>query len=286
MKLPKTGRKSALPPILPLLRWYTALAVVAVLSLAIPAAHAGHYELAKAWYTGIHSQTGAVHASDLPLCKAFVENLNSFPERKEPMVCERPLHPKSRDFSRPEWKALDPMQYVDLLMQDAALSPYSRYEKQKLSKDELLAWEKKARANIKKNIEQGELTLSVASLDLDGPASRPDGKSENVLRVEVGRCNPKKIVEYPSYKRGFHYYIVNDSLTEVAMEFAWSATGIAPFLYHGKVYFDGFTVSNMPDPDLSDAQRAAKAGVGEYEIYIYEPIERGVARVCRIRYVD
>lgn len=253
--------------------------------LGVSPAHAGKYELAKFWYTGIRSNTAGVQASDLPLCKAFVENLNSFPERKEPMVCERPLHPKFNDFGRPEWKALDPMKHLDLLVQGAALAPYTKTENAKKTKEELAAWEKSAREGIKANIGQGEIKLSLARLDLVGPASRPDGKAENVLRVEVGHCDPKKI-ENPTYRRGFVYYVANDDLTEVKTEFAGSIRGLDPFLYHGKVYFDAFTVANMPDPDLPPKQRAARVGADQHEIYIYRPIEDGVARFCRIRYID
>ena len=260
------------------------LAVSLLLLLAAPA-QAGQYELAKFWYTGIRSNTAGVQESDVALCKAFVQNLNSFPERKEPMVCERPLNPKFKDFSRPEWKEFDPMKYLDLLVQGAAMAPHTKYENQKKSKAELADWEKDARERIKANIEQGEIKLSLARLDLVGPASRPDGKPENVLRAEVGHCDPKKI-ENPTYQRGFIYYVANDDLTEVNMEFAWSKRGLDPFLYHDKVYFDGFTVSNMPDPDLAPEQRAAGVGIDQYEVHIYEPIERGVAHVCRIRYVN
>lgn len=268
------------------LRWRSKLALLAVaVFLFSSAAHAGRYELAKFWYTGIHSNTAGVHESDVPLCKAFVQNLNSFPKRKEPMVCERPLSPRFKDFSRPGWKALDPIKNLDLLVQGAALAPYTKYENEKKSKEELAAWEKSARTNIKTNIEQGDLTLSLARLDLVGLASRPDGKPENVLRVEVGHCDSTKI-ENPTYRRGFIYYIANDDLTEVKTEFAGSIRGLDPFLYHGRVYFDAFTVANMPDPDLSDEQRAAGVGVDQYEVYIYRPIENGVARFCRIRYVD
>ncbi len=263
-----------------------ALALLAVAAfLFTAAAHAGKYELAKFWYTGIHSNTAGMHKSDVPLCKAFVQNLNSFPEHKEPMVCERPLHPKFKDFRRPEWKTLDPMKHLDLLVQGAALAPYTKYENEKKSKEELATWEKDAREGIKANIEQGEIKLSLARLDLVGSESRPDGKPENVLRVEVGHCDPKKI-ENPTYRRGFVYYIANDELTNITTNFAWSASGIDVFLYHGKAYFDAFTVANMPDPDLDRKQRAAGVGVDQYEIYIYVPSGKTVVPRCRIRYVD
>lgn len=256
--------------------------LAAVVFLFTSAAHAGRYELAKFWYTGIHSNTAGVHKSDVPLCKAFVQNLNSFPERKEPMVCERPLHSKFKDFSRPEWKRLDPRKHIKLFEQIARQEPYYRSQ----SKEILDDYVKRFMEEINEKIAASELTLNLARLDLVGPASRPDGKPENVLRVEFAPCNPDSIRQNAEYRRRVAYYIANDDLTEVRAEFARSIRGLDPFLYHGKVYFDGFTVSNMPDPDLDPKQRAAGVGIDQYEVYIYRPIEDGVARFCRIRYID
>ncbi len=225
------------------------------------------YELAKYILPGAPAYKSPIYPENLELCRAYEANLNAFPEVREPFVCERPIHPGFKDFSKPKWQELDPVEYIDLLVKMARakydqlprLNPFN---------------EKAVRKGISWRIALGHIRLKLAELDIapaTGSDSRvPDGIPEKVLRVERGDpdCDPADDTwrRDPPHRE---YYIANDDLTEV--ELFEKIIPMDVFLYKGKVYFDSFD---------------QVSGIHRYEIYVYMPYGRRATPICRYRYIQ
>lgn len=257
------------------------------LGLMTSATHTGYYELAKYMPTGVYNNKSLVAPRDMEFCKAYEANLNSFPQVKEPFVCERPINLKISDFSKPEWENLDPIKHIDLLLNIERLQYPYRY------KPELFdaKTEQTFREAIKTQISQGRIRLKLARLDIvaadAGGGTRPDGVPELVLRVESGDpvCDPADDTwrRFPPVR---DYFIVNEALTDIRV-FADLVRKLDVFLYKGKVYFDSFHATSTPDSDFQDPSKPYRPlDKDRYVVSVYTPIRDGVARICRYRYVD
>ena len=255
-------------------------AIALLLAFASHAAFAGRYELAKYIPTGIHTDKSPVYPENMELCKAYEANLNSFPEVKEPFVCERPINSKLADFSKPKWKELDAAKHIELLVEISRVN-YRRYTRPSPFD------EPGTRKGILKGVQLGHIRLKLAELDLapssDSGSSKPDGIPEKVLRVESGdpKCDPAddKWRRSPPVRE---YFIINDDLTKVE-EFSTRNQTLEVFLYKGKVYFDAFHntygVDSVPGID----------GPGKhhrYEVYVYVPYRKGASPACRYLYIE
>ena len=246
-----------------------------------------HYELARYIPTGIHEDKFAISAENMELCKAYEANLNAFPEVNDPFVCERPIHPRFKEFRKPEWKELDPSNYVDLIVETGRLQ-YQQFPRPYPFN------EAAARKGVLQGITLGRIRLKLAELDIvsdpDSPTHQPDGIPEKVLRIEIGdpHCDPsdEKWRHFPPARE---YYIVNDDLTKVEVFEATLAT-MDVFLYKGKVYFDWFTRASGPDPDSPEFENPGDWHPGpmqeRYEIRVYEPYRNRLRPICRYRYVE
>src|SRR4051812_2685751 len=61
------------------------------------------------------------------LCRTLEKNINSLGPLRSPLLCERPLDPKFKDFSKPKWTKLEPTSHIELIKKmDIALN-YSRF---------------------------------------------------------------------------------------------------------------------------------------------------------------
>ncbi len=143
-------------------RPYAAALLVAlvVLLFAIPATHAGHYEL--------------VNGKGVEVCEAYLKNLNSF-HPVEPMRCDRLVNHEFKDFQKPEWDQVDGLKDFDLIVKvDALLRP--RYYAN-IKREVILS-------SLRKNIETGNYKFSLVTVDIDN-----DGQTEPILRY-LDSCWP------------------------------------------------------------------------------------------------
>ncbi len=244
------------------------------------------YELAKYIPTGIHVDKFPIDKENLELCKAYEANLNAFPEVKAPFVCARPIYPGFKDFSKPKWKELDPVEHIDLLVKTAR-ARHERFNR-------LNPFDEAAiRKSILKGIQIGYVRLKLAELDVvparDSAIRGPDGVPEKVLRVEWGdpHCDPGDD-RWRRHPPNREYYIASDDLTKVRVFEAVISRDV--FLYKGKVYFDSFHKVFGIDPDRPEYAEPRRFHPGlereRYEIYVGKPLGNGIVRVCRYRYVE
>jgi hypothetical protein len=266
------------------LRFIISTFLLCGVALVVLSAQAGSYELAKYIPSGVHNDKSPVAPRNMALCRAYEANLNSFPQVKEPFVCERPINPKFSGFSKPDWKSLDPGKHIDLLLKIEKLQNPYRYKPQ-------LFDEPRFREALRTQISQDRIRLKLAWLDIvaadAGGGTKPDGVAELVLRVERGSpvCNPADETwrRFPPVR---DYFIVNEALTEIRV-FADLRRKLDVFLYEGKVYFDSFLTTRAPDPDFQDPSKPYRPrDKNRFDVTVYTPIGNGVAPICRYRYVD
>lgn len=214
-------------------------------------ASAGRYELAKTWETG-RGTLFEMADVNYPMCKEYTDNLNSFPESDLPMVCERPINPNFKQFTKPDWKKLDIEKYVDLIVQANSLKSYVQRENLYRTKEEVDKINQSLREVLLSQYINNIIYMETARLDVAGPILSPDGKPDVVMRKGRYKCAQSEIKKYGSYRRIVSYYIVNEELTKVEREIKTSLIGGPDiFLYQGKVYFDSFSSGLMPDTELS-----------------------------------
>lgn len=140
-----------------------ALLIIAALLLAIPAAHAGRYELIK--------------GKGVEVCEVYGRNLNASGEIW-PMNCERKVLPQfaKEGLTKPEWRSLDPVKHFDLVIDvDRLLNP-TVYVSGKAPKGDLDI--------LRRRAEKGTISLNIANIDFNH-----DGNREPVLKFSYG-CSP------------------------------------------------------------------------------------------------
>ncbi|TKB72940.1 MAG: hypothetical protein E8D46_10700 [Nitrospira sp.] len=119
------------------------------------------------------------------VCEAYLKNLNSFPNHP-PMVCDRPLNPKLKEFSKPAWQQVDILQNFDLL---GKIEQTLRGMTDEQWNQQSEQWEMK----VRERVASGWLGMSTTGVDVDR-----DGNGEQVLRYvnDPGGCDPKNQATY------------------------------------------------------------------------------------------
>ena len=166
------------------------------------------------------------------VCEAYLKNLNSFP-KAPPMVCERPLNPRLKELSKPQWQPLEVWPNRHLLRQALRNKPFNlKYSDEEFEKhDPLEKWE----ANLRARLAERAMTFGVANLDVDR-----DGKEEAVLRFDSGfPCDPTNESTFANPGSGIEFYVLTPD--QRGLE-AWKSGNFNVagrpeiFLYKGRVY--------------------------------------------------
>ena len=161
-------------------RFFLATAGLA-LALYSTASVGGKYELMSYIPTGVRDQMFSILRRDIEICKAYEENLNSFPETPHIMACERRINPRLKDFSKPKWTPLDVRKHAELVK---VMDKMVFYRWRPNTFDEEL-WRKRFEERVATN----SIKLSVAQLDVvanDPNADPPDGIADEVFRYVIG----------------------------------------------------------------------------------------------------
>ena len=216
-----------------------AVIVLAVLALAQPA-HAVRYELAE--------------GEKYEVCRAYQENLQRFRDEL-PMVCERKLDPELKAFSKPDWIDLDPAKHMAILKEIWRVRSLHRIPKRKAGEPTWEeSWEIEGRRRYLDRINNGELLLGVAKVDL-----LYDGKPDTVYRFSEYRCENKKELEQLAFEPFTYSYFIADpgDSRKLSSSNYWQLTNN----YHGV-----FRYKNRPYLDsirgLGIGRRAEEAAKG------------------------
>lgn len=152
-----------------MIRKYLPIIFVAAIVLT-NAAYAGRYELIK--------------GKGVEVCDAYAKNLNSF-NPSEPMLCERPVNPRLKDFAKPMWEelTLDQVATLNVEIGDQYLSGVSPRTTKGLN-DSKLERIRKAKAILSTSFNDSwPLTAWRAQFDLDN-----DGKPDPFKKEIQGKC--------------------------------------------------------------------------------------------------
>lgn len=181
------------------------------------------------------------------LCNAYKKNLERF-SADLPMVCERRLDPDLKDFSKPQWNELEPLEHMDVLKEIWRVQIKKQLPRmQKKIPD--ITWEKTWGSEMwgknggenryRAAIKAGELTLSVAQIDL-----LYDGKLDTVYRFSEHQCDDEKQLAGVAVNPYTYRYFVVDSreLSKLRDDVFAGMTTMTRglFYYKGRPYFDSF----------------------------------------------
>jgi hypothetical protein len=198
-------------------------------------------------------------APKIPICKDFMANLKALGE--PPMVCDRKFHPKFKQFTWPKWEKMNAWENRDLIYQvweerwKQANDPNYPY-----AKDLKRALEG-SKQYLKQNVDSGNITLSVTSV-------QSDGKQTDVLQLEENRlyemCDPTT-GPLPNRK-----YFIFDTLTR-KVDFKATEKSIQFGLY-GETnihYGDLFLYNGLPyaafwDGNSKNGTMVIKGGYNDY----------------------
>lgn len=205
------------------------LAIAVALPLAIPAAHAGKYELIK--------------GQGVEVCEAYKRNLNSFGSHW-PMNCEREVDPEMAKLglTKPEWHSLEPIKHFNLIVDiDKFLQPTAY--KPALSKQQI--------ADLRTQAKQKSVSLLLTDIDINN-----DGQPEPVLKFSYGCAPPGSggwwatpivvvDVSYQSLDRAKTLPLLQNESSDREKYPAggWRYTMYDIFLFKGKTYFDRWSDS-------------------------------------------
>ncbi len=167
-----------------------------------------------------------VEGAFIEICEAYLKNLNAF-SGTPLVVCERPVHPKFKDFSTPQWEQLDVLQHLDLLkIVEQKVSP-SWTENDYLSGK----WE----ARVKRNLQEREFTLSTVRLDINR-----DGIVEQVIRYQSAGCKQGDITTH--FHSGVSFVVMQEDGLRVDDEKTRRVNILTGrpelFLYKDRVFLD------------------------------------------------
>lgn len=201
----------------------------------------------------------------IEVCEAYLKNLNSF-SKHPAMVCDRPLNPKLKDFSKPAWKELDGQEHMELLKQiwrDFDGLTAEQFEQSPL-KDQWIAsvWKPGATRGI---------AIRVAEIDVD-----LDGATELVLHYyELGTCDPLDESQFANPFGSLLYILTSDGQRidweKTHLMFPGHAGRPDLFLYKGRVF--GATWSGGSDFKNGQLQALSLTyptpGVPDYKLCKY-----------------
>jgi len=179
----------------------------------------GRYHLLMRYPTGVHEGMFEVDPSNIEVCGAYEKNLNSFPETKHPMVCERPINPAFKEFKTFQWTDLNVSEHRNTILKIDRQSSFYRANPGSFKIEE---WEEQ----FKRRIAEGLIRLRLAKIQV----SQIDDKFLDaplcILEYDPGRkCNP---TSQPSvdYSLGYEYYITDQHITNIVNIVGAGAGGI------------------------------------------------------------
>lgn len=239
------------------------------------AAVCGRYELLKRYPTGVHEQMWEVLQEDMDVCKTYEKNLNSFPEIKHPMVCERPINPEFKEFKELQWSDLNVSEKREIVLK---MDKQSLYYKANPSAFNIEEWEKQ----FKLRVADGRIRLRLAKIEVTEIYGKPLDAPLYMLEYDTGRkCNPmsQRSLEYSG---GYKYFITDEHMNNlVSLESRGSLSG--SFIYKNGVFFTSFSYTLWSD--WSKHRLKSK----QYEVWLYKlvrPIgEFAVVPICRFKYI-
>jgi uncharacterized protein len=236
-------------------------------------APSGRYELLKRFPTGVHDAMFEVDPGNMEICRAYERNLNSFPEIKQPMVCERPINPTFKEFKEFRWTDLNVSEHRDTILRMDKESLFWKAHPEMMSVSE---WENR----FKLRTSEGAIKLRSAEIKLPAIAAKPLNQPLYLLEYDCDRrCNPtsRRSLQHAG---GYEYFITDREMKNL-WKIAYDVTH--PFVYKVDVYFTSFRHTDWSDW----YKRRLKAR--QYEIWLHKlvrvPGEIAVVPICRFRYV-
>ncbi len=120
----------------------------------------------------------------MDVCKIYEKNLNSFPEIKHPMVCERPINPAFKEFKELQWTDLNVSEQREIVLK---MDKQSLYYKANPSAFNIEEWEKQ----FKLRVADGRIRLRLGKIEVTEIYGKPLDAPLYMLEYDTGRkCNP------------------------------------------------------------------------------------------------
>lgn len=209
-----------------------------------------------------------VKGKGVEVCEAYGKNLNSF---GYVMACEREINPVFKEFSKPEWKEMDILENLDLVIK------LTRFLEGEDYPEEHPFWSPDAKLEsfIKHNTKYGHLVIKLTQVDIDN-----DGKKENVIKYYDGKCGISSYYATP-------LLVLNDDKKEIEIKKTSSLLqkpeGVVGLIKMGKFTMrDVFVYKNKVYSD-----RWIDAGDEKWvlEVFVTESKKDGITKeVCKYRY--
>jgi len=236
---------------------------------------AGDYELLEDYPTGVHDTKFQVFPENLQVCKAYENNLNSFPEMHSVMVCERPINPKLKDFKKPDWQTLDVLENKDFIKKIEKQLSYYRANPNNFNEKQ---WDETFNARV----EEKGIKLRYAKLEIDSDKYK-HVKSEYlplyILEYEFrGKCDPSDD-RWLKNSGGIEYFITNKEMKEI-MPLIGIGSLRGVFIYKGEIYFDSHSY------EWSSKLKKSQSEIWLYKMYLrLSASEFARIPICRFRYI-
>lgn len=178
----------------------------------------------KCWKRTWVTSEALMGRSTLPVCVAFEEVLNATCEPPERLMRDWTIPENEKRFRKPEWMLLDWRDYWEMVGDLSSVEQRGRD----------LLWKQKE-VRMRKDFEESNLSLSVASIDIDN-----DGESETIVRLQyvgTGEFGTRPwamfgIMNQKTKRRDWRYQ--QETLYVNARE------GGQILLYNGKTYMFGW----------------------------------------------
>ena len=215
-------------------------------------------------------------AKDSSLCKAYEENLNSFPTMIHPMTCIRPVNTEIQGFEEIAWKKMDGEKAIKLLVPEIV-----RTRKSSLSVDKRLS---NFYEVFRKRLNEGVISFSIASFDLGN-----NKKKKTIIRKSSHNVKQYRACVEGEYKnrRDFYvYYIFTNKNGKFVLDKKYknslepkSGSAFNIFRYNNKIYLDAWK-KDYVDPWQHKSERS-------WYLKLYETNEvlSGIAKTPVCEYV-
>lgn len=227
------------------------------LPVALIAAFLGSPTDARASYK---LESGAKYS----LCRDFLKNLQTFPERT--VAFEWPFDSKLKHFTRPKWQHVDAKSRLDIIEKIYEGLWYRRPDYRALSEDERAHfWPEKLRPKVLEEIDAGLAKLETARLDANN-----DGKAETAFRYGRRVHDVHENFGTPQGNRvlwGWWYWLGDD---DEGVSNGWRlllSLGVYDlFFYKGRTYLGTLSVNDI---------FSVKIGRTVPDYLIHEPLKTG-----------
>jgi uncharacterized protein YecT (DUF1311 family) len=157
------------------------------------------------------------------LCQGFEKNINSLGPLKNPLLCERPLNPNFKDFSKPEWTKLDPGEHIELIKKMDISLDYSGYKAPPF--DETI-WRQRLDSRLTR------IGLALTKVDLN-----KDGYPEILIKFNrSGPCDAASETHLGLIAESIRYFVTDEKFSEI-MELGPWAWGGELLVHQGIAYF-------------------------------------------------